>query len=285
MLLKGLPEVCDENGWPSEQEFHYINTPSGKEITREEWLRYIDKIKSSISNGEIRKCVPARLRIRNKDQMSVSSAFKAACAENTNAFVYLLSCKTMGTWIGATPEVLLNCEGDDMQTMALAGTVFSDTETWSEKENEENRATTDFIHAILTEEKVENLRTESDGELMSGQLRHLVVRFRFSFALSRIGQLLKKLHPTPAVAGMPKDAALKIIEEYEPFDRSLYAGWLGVSSENQFRAWVNLRCAQIQADKINLYAGAGVNQLSDAEREWTETELKMSVIGKYLISK
>lgn len=284
LILKGTPEIFSEKNRPSDMELHFSGDQTEGDSTKDYWLHYIEKIKSSIRNGDIRKCVPARISKRKKNGMPVTDAFNKACAENTNALVYLLSSKQYGTWIGATPEVLLQGEGDEMQTMALAGTIFNEEEKWSEKENEENRATADYIREILTEEQVENLRTESAGELKSGHLRHLVVRFRFSYTFSGIGSMIKKLHPTPAVAGMPKSKALKIIGENEPFNRSLYAGWLGISVENRFNAWVNLRCAQIQADHVILYAGAGVNQLSDADREWTETELKMNVIGKYLSS-
>jgi isochorismate synthase EntC len=84
------------------------------------------------------------------------------------------------------------------------------------------------------------------------------------------------------VAGLPKEKALGIIAKNENFERGLYAGWLGVFQHKSFKSWVNLRCARIYDSKAVLFAGAGVNSGSIAQREWDETGLKMQIIGSCL---
>lgn len=87
------------------------------------------------------------------------------------------------------------------------------------------------------------------------------------------------LHPTAAVAGTPREEALKLIAELEPFDRGRYAGpvgWIGADGDGE---WViALRGAQLDGQKLTAYAGCGVVAESDGESELIETDLKFQPI-------
>ena len=87
--------------------------------------------------------------------------------------------------------------------------------------------------------------------------------------------MLELLHPTSAVCGMPKMAALEFIQSHENYDREFYSGFLGpVNVENETNLFVNLRCTKIQNRTATLYAGGGITEDSIPEKEWQETELK-----------
>jgi len=87
--------------------------------------------------------------------------------------------------------------------------------------------------------------------------------------------ILKALHPTPAVGGFPKDRALEIIDELEKFDRGWYAapvGWIG-NRQSDFA--VGIRSGYFNRGKFSIFAGAGIVQGSDANEEWLEIESKI----------
>jgi isochorismate synthase len=96
--------------------------------------------------------------------------------------------------------------------------------------------------------------------------------------------MLKLLHPTSAVCGMPLDTALGFLKSQEGYNRELYSGYLGpVNFDEESHLFVNLRCMQLHEKSVRLYAGAGVTSDSDPEKEFLETEIKMKGL-KTLIS-
>ena len=97
-------------------------------------------------------------------------------------------------------------------------------------------------------------------------------------------EIIAQLHPTPAVAGVPIDIACAEIENYENFDRSLYAapiGWLDTNGNCEFI--VGIRSALIQGNRARLYAGAGIVAGSKPEQELTEIELKFQALLQALV--
>jgi isochorismate synthase len=82
---------------------------------------------------------------------------------------------------------------------------------------------------------------------------------------------------------MPRKEALAFLQTHEGFDRSFYAGFLGpVNIDGATSIYVNLRTASLQEGEALLYAGAGVTEDSDPEKEWEETEMKCEIIGKFI---
>jgi len=100
----------------------------------------------------------------------------------------------------------------------------------------------------------------------------------------RMLDVLARLHPTPAVGGSPRQAAVPCIRKLEPFPRGLYAGalgWLNASGEGEF--FVGLRSALIDGVNARLYAGAGIVAGSVPENEQAETELKFAAMQASLL--
>ena len=95
--------------------------------------------------------------------------------------------------------------------------------------------------------------------------------------------MLELLHPTSAVCGMPRELADEFIKANEGYQRSLYAGFLGpVGFEGNTDLFVNLRCMQIDNEKARLFAGAGITEYSNPEKEFQETSSKMQTMLKVL---
>ena len=98
------------------------------------------------------------------------------------------------------------------------------------------------------------------------------------------GQLIERLHPTPAVGGYPTGNALSEISRLEPFDRGWYAAPVGWVSRDAAEFAVAIRSGLLRGDELSLYSGAGIVPGSDADEEWDEVEHKlvnfMNIIGR-----
>jgi isochorismate synthase len=113
---------------------------------------------------------------------------------------------------------------------------------------------------------------------------HLKSDFTVDMAATNFPQLgsvmLKLLHPTSAVCGMPLESTREFLMKHEGYARQGYAGYLGpVNIENNTHLFVNLRCTQLFENEARLYAGAGVTIDSDPAKEYEETEMKMNTLS------
>ena len=241
----------------------------------------VQKAKAAIDAGDLEKVVLAREKFikTDTDLTELGTLFYSLCKEHPQAFVYVCSSKNWGTWMGASPETLVNHKEGMASIMSLAGTLFSDSENWSAKESAEQEVTSNFIKDCLQWSEMDQVDVQ---ELRQGKMRHLMSVYRKAWALDALSDLIKRLSPTPAVCGSPKEKALDYINDLELFSRDLYAGFMGIHSGEGLITNVNLRCAEIGDGMMRLIAGCGINKDSDPKREWDETALKMSVIEEYL---
>ena len=185
--------------------------------------------------------------------------------------------------IGATPEPLLTIENGTVKTVSLAGTqVGTELETedyhWSSKEIEEQGIVTNFIEQTLRSLHIADITRLGPENYRAANLIHLKTAFEFPQAhiQNRFSDLLKALHPTPSVGGLPKDEARNFILTNEQHDRGYYTGFFGPVNINEKSAvYVNLRCLQLFDNNFVLYSGAGITSSSVAEKEWEETDNKM----------
>ena len=118
----------------------------------------------------------------------------------------------------------------------------------------------------------------------AGLVKHLRSDFYFKINVTDIGKLIEKLHPTPAVCGIPKSDAYNFICENEAYDRKYYSGFAGPLNmcEEGTHLYVTLRCMQIDKCKCRLYAGGGLLADSEVYDEWLETEAKMDTMRRCL---
>ncbi len=207
---------------------------------------------------------------------SAARLFSQACEACPDAMVSLCHSRC-GTWIGASPEILLQGSGGRWQTMALAGThSAAQAAPWDAKNRREQALVADFIRGRLAP-YAEDLQEGGPYEARAGSVTHLRTDFSFGLRPGReIRSLLLDLHPTPAVCGLPKEAALERILTAENLDRRYYAGFLGWWEDGRAASlYVNLRCLRLHAGGVRLYAGGGILPESTLDQEWQETCHKM----------
>jgi isochorismate synthase len=248
-------------------------------VSREEYLKSASSFLRSIQEEELGKAVFSRVKRVEFDEKKTFELFDSLVETYPKTLVYLVSSPLFGTWVGATPEVLLKTKGADAYTVSLAGTLPAESlESWTEKERLEQQLVTDFIMNILEKSKAEDKNLTGPFEVVAGPVKHLKTEVRFTINGQLPFDLVKELHPTPAVSGLPREKALRLIDQFEQHDRSLYAGMIGCLESSNTELFVNLRCCSIKRGEAFLYLGGGFTSESDVEKEWTETENKSKTL-------
>lgn len=258
------------------------------------YMEQVAAIKSSISTGAFQKAVLSRIRVVNGDHMeTIPRLYQAFCRKHPNAFVYLFK-SDEHFWLGASPEPLLRLRDGKVSTVSLAGTrpfaeKHMNLNRWTAKEVLEQEYVTRYIHDVLRAFGVKDYRVSSPYVKKAGNLLHLRTDFNFDFERlkGRLWEFVDAMHPTPAVAGQPKEDAIQFIKQLEPHDRDYYTGFLGpVSQQGATDLFVNLRCIKITPSYLSLYVGGGITLESDPAEEWNETRLKvlslLKIMGSYM---
>ena len=213
--------------------------------------------------------------------------FVKACNAYPRMMIYLCHTPVSGTWLGSTPEILLSGHAMNWKTVALAGTmpIENDIEPteWSSKNQEEQSIVAEYIRKIVKKHG-RKMMEKGPYTARAGQLVHLKTDFLFQLKETGYsGDLLKELHPTPAVCGLPKEEAYQFITEHEGYDRRYYSGFVGwIDPEGQTDVYVNLRCMEIRSTEVKLYAGGGILPSSEVRSEWDETGEKMKTMKNLL---
>jgi isochorismate synthase len=255
----------------------------------------VSKAVEQIREGKFKKVVLARQKkISTNDPVNAVELFFRLAENYNNAFISLISVPDVGVWIGASPELLLSVDQKKIfRTSSLAGTqIFRDDLkpsdcVWTQKEIEEQALVSRYIINCFKAIRLREYEEEGPRTIRAGNLLHLKTDFladMVKLGFPELGtQMLDLLHPTSAVCGMPKAEAMNFIMEEEKFDRSLFSGFLGpVNINSSSSLYVNLRCARIFRQSAVLYAGAGITQDSEPEKEWMETEMKMKTIENFI---
>ena len=144
---------------------------------------------------------------------------------------------------------------------------------------------TEHIRSVLSEFYINNIKEIGPETAKAGQLVHIKTQLEFpkENIKNRIGQFIEKLHPTPAVCGLPVKDSLELILETEGYDREYYTGYLGpFNPDEKIDLYVNLRCLQAFDNGVVLYAGGGITPESNAIKEWEETRLKIQTLERIL---
>lgn len=199
-------------------------------------------------------------------------------------------------FIGASPERLISIDNNQLVTDALAGsaprgkTEVEDANLGkgllnSEKDLREHQVVIDFIVDRLSKLGINPDFSPVPRLLQLSNIQHLWTPIRARIPRDiHLLKILAQLHPTPAVAGVPRDIALQQIRGCESCDRSLYAaplGWIDRTGNGEFA--VGIRSALIDGDRAILYAGAGIVAGSEPEKELAEIQLKLQALLNALV--
>ncbi len=255
-------------------------------VDRDKYIDQINAIKKSISRGNFQKAVLSRILMVNDDCFhKIPEMFQKLSMTHPNAFVYLFKAGA-DFWMGASPEPLLRLAGGQISTVSLAGTrPISDDNMelnkWNPKEVLEQEYVTRYIHDILRSFNIRDYNITSPYVKKAGNLLHLRTDFSFQYENGEIPlwDFVEALHPTPAVAGQPKESAISLIKSLEEHKREYYTGYLGpVGPGEHIDLFVNLRCMKITPSCLSLYIGGGITLESVPEDEWEETEWKAEAL-------
>ncbi len=249
------------------------------ENSRDTHINLVQKGVDFIKATDTKKVVLSRKEIINYPKIDIIEIFKKLLINYERAMVYVWFHPKVGLWMGATPETLLKVQEGFFKTMSLAGTqVYKGSLdiVWQQKEKQEQQFVTDYIVEKLDDDVI----VSKPKTIKAGSLVHLCTDI--SGKLSQeftLKQLIKLLHPTPAVCGLPKDKSKTFILENEGYDREYYTGFLGeLNIENTSNLFVNLRCMQVLNNTIEIYIGGGITVDSNPEKEWEETVAKSKVM-------
>ena len=280
----------------SESYTHSVPFYSGKNLRSyqtdsDSFEDYVTKGIQEIKNGTFQKVVPSRSKeIVLDDKFDPLDIFERLGKSYPNAFISLVSIPEVGTWLGATPELLVEVKDDyQFKTVALAGTQKYDASAslssvaWTQKEIEEQAMVSRYIINCFKKIRLREFEEIGPKTVVAGNLIHLKTTFEVDMQATNFPELdsvmIDLLHPTSAICGMPQEIADDFIHKHEGDKRGYFSGYLGPwNIQNRTGIYVNLRCMQIGSQSAILYAGAGLTEDSDPEKEWKETELKMNTL-------
>lgn len=258
--------------------------------TREQHRTEVERMISEIKAQKLNKSVAAR-QLAVKRDISLSETFMHLCREYPEAFIFCFGCDATGVWIGASPEILISGKNGVLTSMALAGTRSAGaTGAWDEKNIREHNVVRDFIRDAFEAADL-HAETGETHTAEAGPVEHLRTYITgripdYGEADSKTaGKLALRLSPTPALCGYPVDPAMRLIDSCEDFHRSYYGGFCGpCHNDSDFSFFVNLRSMRCVHGGCVLYAGGGINEMSDPDDEWAETEKKLSTLLRCLES-
>ena len=278
--------------WHSDTEPIYFFEGKGDTIKRNEvanseeqtsyasYQRSFEECMRHLKSQKLEKVVLSRIEfVEAQITPDLFTLFQKAVSHYPETFVYIILHPSEGIWLGASPEILLKKTGEVYESVSLAGTqpISSEPYIWEEKERVEQLLVSDQIRSVLTHLNC-NIVSEIGPETAeAGKVAHLKTRFLFSSEES-LQSLLKNLHPTPAVAGLPKKDSIELIDKTELHNRGLYTGYIGLYDSEKADIYVNLRCMRVVSNGYYLYLGGGLTEDSELMKEWKETELKASTL-------
>lgn len=259
---------------------------------RREWRAAVEAALDAVADGGLRKVVLARavdLEMAGRpDPVVLLSRLRV---RDPGAFPFLLEPVPGRAFVGASPEIVAARRGGRFHATAVAGTVPSGDDPVegrrqarrlmaSRKDRAEHEiGVRDMREALLRLAEIPEVDEEPHVLHLSG-MQHLRTNFSARVAKDRhVLELLRAMHPTAAVNGYPREPATAFLRRWEPFDRGWYAGpvgWFDASGDGEFAP--GLRSAVVRDRRVRLFAGAGLVEGSDPDREWEETGLKLEPV-------
>ena len=252
----------------------------------------LDSALKAIADGELTKVVVARA-VRVEANRPID---RAVVLRRLRALYP--SCVTFaaGRFVGASPEMLVQRSGTSVRTHPLAGTVprsgdpehdrrLADGMLHSAKQRWEHSLTVDAAAAVIRP-LCTDLDVPASPSVMSlRNVAHLGSDLRGTLTADESGvvpsalDLAGRLHPTPAVGGVPTEAALAFLRDNEALDRGPYAGAVGwVDREGDGEWTVGIRSALLDGSTALLFSGVGIVEGSDVDAELAETQFKLQAL-------
>lgn len=256
-------------------------------LAEQAWQTRINAALRDIASGRIKKVVLSR-----QSKWLATQPVSPACllqrlnAQQAGSVIFAYG-NGRQTFLGATPERLLRLNGQRIEVDALAGTAWPGSPQLDIAKNiQEQAVVVDAVYQALTACCINSPEISSPEERAAGELRHLrsciVGQVRDDLGLF---DLIRQIHPTPAVGGYPTAQALAWLAAHREKRSAWYSGGFGELQPNGDAEFsVALRSALLDGTQIELQAGAGIVAGSDAQQEWAEIEAKFGTLQKVLMS-
>ena len=270
-----------------------VGTPPGiskrtRTTSEAEWRNSVVAATDRIAAGELRKVVLAQaLRASLRRPLSMSATLARLEERYPDCYRFLFEPEDGdGGFFGATPERLVGRRGLTVETGALAGTTgrgdTPEEDEWlaaellaDEKNVHEHELVADAVRSQLAPYAA-SVRAGERSIRRLATVQHIETPITAELAEDEhVLTLVEALHPTPAVGGLPPTEALRTIRDTEPFERGWYAapvGWFDAAGYGSFA--VAIRSALARGRTATLFAGVGIVEDSDPDREWDEVQLK-----------
>ena len=264
---------------------HFEVTPT---VDPDRWMKCVDNARERILDGELTKVVLAREVIITADS-PIPPSLVLSRLQRAYPSCMLFS---IDGFVGASPELLVARSGDRVRAQPMAGTAprsgdpsadarLAASLLASEKDRWEHQITIDMVHDTLLG-WCSYLDAEAEPSVVSvANVQHLAtaVTGRLSWPEPSVLELVAALHPTPAVGGEPRAAALDLIGRLEPDDRGRYGGPVGWVDGGGNGSWaVGIRSAELDGATARVFAGVGVVSDSDPDAELAETRAKFQAV-------
>lgn len=267
--------------------------PSVEEVShqpgRSEWDRMVNGVIEGIRQKSYLKVVLSRTKsLKLSDAIDPTVLLKSLAKIDESSYLFAFSEPSGRTFLGRSPERLLSWDGLLAEVDAIAGTRSCSGEKAgddlsaqdlksSKKDLVEHRFVSDFVEETLKQSNMDIVAVEAESLLRLKHVQHMRSTYR---ALGSKGfkplELLSRLHPTPAVGGVPRAEANQTIQHMEPFERGLFTGAVGCFSRHRGDFAIGIRSALLNGSVLKIYAGAGIVERSSPVEEWLETEVKMN---------
>ncbi|GEM_PF-6297697 len=259
-------------------------------VSFEQWETQVKGALAAIVEGSLTKVVMARHEVWQLDRSAspddLASLFAVIARQAHGTTRMLLSRGASQAVVMATPERLCRFDGLRLQLDALAGSASRGTDPSADdelarallesaKERGEHQLVIDGIQDVLRP-WVDTWSFPPEPQVKKlSYIQHLFTPLEASLAeAADIAAIVNALHPTPALGGVPKDAALQLIRDTEAAPRGWYGAPVGVVTAEGAQFWVAIRFAHVWGDRIALMMGAGIVAGSEAKAEWLETARK-----------
>ncbi|MGI0116227.1 isochorismate synthase DhbC [Zooshikella sp. RANM57] len=302
---KPLPEVANHTADDVDVKSHVSSANNHYAIQHtplpEMYMQGVESALQRFQQSDLSKVVLSRaLDITLSQQLDMPQLLSKLAQHNRAGYTFAVSLPAdqqqhsahYKTLVGASPELLINKQGATIRTNPLAGSAArsadknedqhrANTLLQSTKDQHEHALVIQSVHAALTPFCKKLSVPEQPSLIHTETLWHLSTDISGELANSTttVLELASALHPTPAVCGFPANHARDAIAEIEPFDRGFFTGMVGWMDSQGNGEWVvTIRCAEVEALHLRLFAGAGVVSGSIPQHELNETATKFKTM-------
>ncbi len=288
-VVHSLGQMSD--GTSCDQEVDMPQLLSSSEISFDEWSKEIHAALHQIANGTIRKVVLARYADFHLSRKPKLPGLLHELEDNYKECYTFAFRSGSSVFLGSSPERLFNIREGIIETDALAGSfprgesaeldsILENSLLNDQKNLEEHKSVVEFLTSQLSNVSNKIIGDVKPSVKKFSNIQHLYtpIKAEIKEGISALS-VIENLYPTPAVCGIPSLTANQLIENFETFERGLYAGILGwIELDNSAEMFVGIRSAIIKDNFMRAFAGCGIVNGSNSLTEFNETSLKLKPI-------